>query len=409
MLTSALLLVSVAAPQDIASELDDLISATNALEGFSARYAIRVDGESAGTLSMHYEAPDRARLEWDSEALGGRMLVISEGVELCLSSSGTKGEAIYARFELPAFRDTLVDVLEERFPSTKGDEGSRLGPGPEFQWRTRYDEVADEHSFDLALNATRDNRSAVAQWLRALRVQSDDIERTETELVIAQSEFGWRIQRDTGFPSRVWFERQDKRASFELEALVLEAPDDAELFGFFERDADATDQSEQMERMFAGLAARQARWTCLGRIDRALEAGDVEWDAGTRKATREVLVALHGPNLAELGRAQVENFGDSLTEYEAWLSDRKREGWSVEELRTHAQGQWTGIAARHDELLTERLARFPDDESPEERGGNFEDLLTFEREVYAELFGERVTGALHRAFDERVEGVLQAG
>ena len=105
--------------------------------------------------------------------------------------------------------------------------------------------------------------------------------RTDTELVLEEPRCGWRIQRETGFPSEVWYAKGDVRRTFELESLELEAPGDTDLFQLLELERGAADESEATERMFAEQATRRARWTCLNRIDRALAAGDVDWHETT--------------------------------------------------------------------------------------------------------------------------------
>ena len=407
-----LMLVSVAScpptmhVQDTEQLLDELIEQTDALEGFTATYGITIGGESAGQLVMAYEAPGHARIEWDTSEFGGHMTLVTDGEEMCATSTGDEIGSYHARFEVPEFDPDLLDVLDARFPPrSKRTEGT-IEPGPQFVCHVRFDEAADEHSFDLSLTTTRGDRRAVLRWLFDLRSQAEHAERTDDELVFTEEHFGWRLDLESGFLHEMWFEKDGRRHSFVRDSLELTAPDGEATFRFPEREPGVEDRSAEMEAVSAAVIARTQRWACLRRIDVRLEESG--WDAELEADARDVLTALHGPQLDELARAQLDGLSVWLDKYVEWLDEHLARGRGADELREHAAEQWASLEARHAEMASEYVAKFPGAEPDAETSDAFEDVLGFEAEVFTALHAERVIESMRSAFDRRVADVLDA-
>lgn len=404
MLCAAMALVAPASSvgEEVEHELDALIEATNALDGFHAVYRMRSleDETKQVELNLVYEAPDRARL--DVIGPGEQQTVWLEAGAMHMRAWKDGTMLSFVEVDLTQGDDVreLEQLLYEEFPSMQPEEGE-LDPGPTFRFWWRFDTEGDQADLKFDVAYTQPRRQLLG-WLDWLQQEDADVQLEPDQLrVRVEERFEATLSRETGFFTHMRLVREGEVV--EIDLVGLDTDSIPELVGPPEPEPGAQDAGGELRAMAPSLV--NLRSAILTRIERRVREDELDWSES--RAGFEVVMLELQRRVTEPGLARLRTGLDQkLAEVRQRIEQELEQGVDPHEIRTRSVAYREQFELQLDRVEAQSVEQVQGSFPLKDSSAVADEMLEIELQVARELIEEGLRAPVLESFDEVVDSLL---
>jgi hypothetical protein len=391
--------------EDVAAVLEELNQRSATIGAFKARYETKGGESDDKTIEFEYLPQDRLHLVVSSPS--GRVLESwVDGARIWFIGASEQGEMwgeldwAEPGVELPDWHE----LLEERFP-LKG-EWAAYHPMMLLTWS--LNEETDKVDFQCSVGCERGPGAVLLGWLRALERDTSLLSLTEDAIVQDHPRFRATVSRRTGFLEELaMVSAEGKTATVRLVALELDTGLEASDFLPPARPDSAQDVSVQMMQALLSKELSEPRRTSFRRVVGLLDRREIEWTTSTQDGLKEVLRAVHEPQILKLADSYGAKVRVQFAEFFEGLRGRVSKGEARSALEPEIAQFRGDLVQTLEQGLPALQSRYAPPPEHAGRSEGWAGVLTLEQGVLEELYDEHVKSPLLGDFEAAAESFLR--